>query len=88
MQTPTLTFRADKQLQTYAKEKAKKMWIPLSLILQQALKSFINKKTITFTENWFTPEFENLIIEAEKTHSSKKFDNSQEAINYLSNLWK
>lgn len=88
MKTPTLTFRADKQLQFYAKEKAKKMWIPLSIVLQQALKTFVSQNTITFTENWFTPEFEDLVLEAEKTSSSEKFSDSKSAINYLSNLWK
>ena len=86
MPTPTITFRIPKNLQDMAKSKAKKMGIPLTVIMQKALETFVNTKTITVTENGFTPEFENLVIEAESESNSDRFVSSKDAINHFRNL--
>jgi hypothetical protein len=83
MATPTLTFRAPKELQETAKKKALKIGVPLSLVLQQALKTFVYSDSLTFTENGFTPEFENLVQEAEKESSDAVFFDIEEVIDYI-----
>ena len=83
MATPTITFRIPHNLQQMAKAKAKKMGIPLTVVLQKALETFIHSDTITLTENGFTPEFENFILKSESESSSRSFSNSEDAIHYL-----
>jgi len=86
MATPTMTFRIPAQLQKTAKEKAKNMGIPLSLIIQKTLETFIHTRSITLTENGFTPEFEETILKSQTDTSSPSFSNAKDAINYLHSL--
>lgn len=83
MTTPSLTFRVEKTIQEKARKKAERLGIPLSLVLQQALKTFVSEKQITFTENGLTPEFEDLVLEIQNESSSQTFDNAEEALSFL-----
>lgn len=85
MITPTITIRVPKEIQTKAKSKAKKMGISLTLVVQKALHTFIQSSSLTLTENGFTPEFEDFILQSEKSPSSKAFTNPKDAIAYLKN---
>jgi antitoxin component of RelBE/YafQ-DinJ toxin-antitoxin module len=57
-----ITFRIPTPLKKKATLAAKKVGVPLSLVLKNALKDFIVKPKVTLTENGFTPEFEEEII--------------------------
>ena len=88
MPTSTITFRSS--LRDKAKKKAKKMGIPLSFVLNQAIKDFLQRDDrIAFglTENGFTPEQEEEILQAEKEINEGKisgpFHSAKEFIEHL-----
>ena len=67
MPTPTITFRSP--LRDKAMQKSKKMGIPLSLVLNNAIKNFLgrdNTVLLGLTKNGFTPEQEAEILRRER----------------------
>src|SRR3989338_4734560 len=54
MQT-TVIFKADKKRKQEAQRLAKKMGIPFSAVMNQLMDGFIESKTITFSEESYTP---------------------------------
>lgn len=67
MQT-TVIFKTDKKLKEAAQKTAKNMGIPFSAVMNEYMRDFVEKKTITFSEKTLkpTPYLKRLLIQGEK----------------------
>lgn len=66
MSSVAVSFRIPSKVKKQATQVAKKLGVPLSLVVVNALKNFAITKKITITENGFTSEFEKEILQSAK----------------------
>jgi len=73
MQT-TIMFKTDKKLKDAAQKTAKAMGIPFSAVLNEYMRDFIEKKTITFSAKQYnpTPYLRKILEQGEKNLAEGK----------------
>jgi len=72
----TITIRTDSNLKIKAQEVAGQMGLSISSLINWLLKKVVRERKVEFTaltENWFTPEYEDKIVEYVKSWESKKW---------------
>lgn len=83
MQT-TIMFKTDKKLKDAAQKTAQAMGIPFSAVLNEYMRDFVEKKTITFSTEQYnpTPYLKNILDQGEKDLAAgkniKTFDNLED----------
>jgi addiction module RelB/DinJ family antitoxin len=83
MQT-TVIFKTDKKLKEAAQKTAKTMGIPFSAVMNEYMRDFVEKKTITFSTEQYnpTPYLRKILDQGEKdlavNKNIKTFDNLED----------
>ncbi len=85
----TMLIKIDKPLKEKAQKTAKQLGLPLSTIINNYLKTFVQEKQVTFSESYIpSAKTVRAIRSAEKDmklgrNISPSFSNAKEAIDYL-----
>ncbi|MFZ2555334.1 MAG: hypothetical protein WAZ27_02430 [Minisyncoccia bacterium] len=68
MATTTVLFKTDKKLKALAQAAAKRMGVPFSALLNNAMREIVEKQEVTFSAKPLipTPYLERLLIQGEK----------------------
>lgn len=70
----TITIRTNDELKTKAKEVANQMGLSISSLINWLLKKVVRERKVEFTaltENWYTEEYEDEILEVIKNKDKK-----------------
>ena len=62
----TISLRIEDELLSQFKEVCDQMWLTMSAILKWVVKKIVRERKVEFswlTENWFTPEYEQEILD-------------------------